>query len=74
MFIKKSETGFAIIAVYVDDMNLIKISEKLSKTVEFKERIRITYTMIRIPHSAEALNARPTTPTTQFSNPISHNG
>ena len=35
MFIKKSETGFAIIAVYVDDMNLIGTPEELSKTVEY---------------------------------------
>ena len=35
MFIKKSEIGFAIIAVYVNDMNLIRTLEELSKIVEY---------------------------------------
>ena len=35
MFIKKSEIGFAIIAIYVNDMNLIETLEELSKTVEY---------------------------------------
>ena len=30
-FIKKSETGFAIVAVYVDDLNLVGTSEELTK-------------------------------------------
>ena len=33
-FIKNFEIGFAIIAVYVDSMNLIKTPEKLSKTTK----------------------------------------
>ena len=32
VFIKKSETGFAIIVVYVDDLNLVGTSEELTKT------------------------------------------
>ena len=35
IFIKKSETGFAIIAVYVDDLNLVGTPEELTKTVEY---------------------------------------
>ena len=31
VFIKKSETGFAIIAVYVDDLNLVGTLEELTK-------------------------------------------
>ena len=38
VFIKKSEIGFAIIAVYVDDMNLIGTPEELSKTAEFLKK------------------------------------
>ena len=38
VFIKKSETGFAIIAVYVDDMNLIGTPEDLSKTTEYLKK------------------------------------
>ena len=38
VFIKKSEIGFAIIAVYVDDMNLIGTSKELSKTVEYLKK------------------------------------
>ena len=38
MFIKKSETGFAIIAVYVDDINLIGTLEELSKTAEYLKK------------------------------------
>ena len=38
MFIKKSETGFAIIAVYVEDMNLIGTPEELSKTTEYLKK------------------------------------
>ena len=34
MFIKKSEYGFAIVIVYVDDMNLIETPKELSKTNE----------------------------------------
>ena len=38
VFIKKSETGFAIIAVYVDDMNLIRTPKELSKTAEYLKK------------------------------------
>ena len=38
VFIKKSKTGFAIIAVYVDDMNLIGTLEELSKTIEYLKK------------------------------------
>ncbi|BBG93793.1 NAC domain containing protein 25 [Prunus dulcis] len=34
----KSESGFAIVAVYVDDMNLIGTSEELQKTVDYLKR------------------------------------
>ena len=33
MFIEKSQSGFAIVAVYVDDMNLIKTLEELETIV-----------------------------------------
>ena len=32
VFIKKLDSGFAIIAVYVDDLNLVGTSEELIKT------------------------------------------
>ena len=35
MFIKKSNSGFAIVAVYVDDMNLVGTPEELHKTAEY---------------------------------------
>ncbi|KAK1571786.1 hypothetical protein Q3G72_022923 [Acer saccharum] len=38
VFIKKSEFGFAIIVVYVDDMNLIGTPEELLKTAEYLKR------------------------------------
>ena len=34
-FIKKSKSGFAIIAVYIDDMNLIGTPGELLKTAEY---------------------------------------
>lgn len=34
VFIKKTEFGFAIITVYIDDMNLIKTLEELLKFAE----------------------------------------
>ena len=37
-FIKKSEFGFAIIAIYVDDMNLIGTPGELLKTTEYLKR------------------------------------
>ena len=38
MFIKKSKLGFAILAVYVDDINIIGTPEELTKTVEYLKR------------------------------------
>ena len=35
VFIKKSEFGFAIIAVYVDDLNLVWTLEELTKTANY---------------------------------------
>ena len=35
IFIKKSETEFAIIAVYVDDLNLVGTLEELTKTKNY---------------------------------------
>lgn len=35
MFIKKSKSGFAIIAVYVDDLNIIRTHEELIETITF---------------------------------------
>ena len=32
VFIKKSESGFAIVAVYIDDLNLVGTLEELTKT------------------------------------------
>ena len=34
-FFKKSETGFAIIVVYVDDLNLIGTPEELTRTTKY---------------------------------------
>ena len=38
VFIKKFEIGFTIIAVYVDDMNLIGTFKELSTTVEYLKK------------------------------------
>ena len=38
VFIKKSETGFAIIAIYVDDLNLVGTPEELTKTAEYLKK------------------------------------
>ena len=38
VFIKKSETRFAIIAVYVDDLNLVGTLEELTKTAEYLKK------------------------------------
>ena len=35
IFIKKSKTGFAIITLYVDDLNLVGTLEKLQKTTKY---------------------------------------
>ena len=38
IFIKKSETGFAIIAIYVDDLNLVGTLEELTRTTNYLKR------------------------------------
>ena len=38
VFIKKVATGFAIIAVYVDDLNLIRTPEELIKTIDYLKK------------------------------------
>ena len=38
IFIKKVATEFAIIAIYVDDLNLIGTSEKLIKTIDYLKK------------------------------------
>ena len=38
VFIKKSKTGFAIIAVYVDDLNLVGTPEELTNTAEYLKK------------------------------------
>ena len=38
IFIKKSKTGFAIIAVYVDDLNLVGTPEKLTRTTDYLKK------------------------------------
>ena len=35
IFIKKLETGFAIIAVYVDDLNIVGTLEELTRTTSY---------------------------------------
>ena len=35
IFIKKSETGFAIIVMYVDDLNLVGTPEELTRTTNY---------------------------------------
>ena len=35
IFIKKSETGFAIITMHVDDLNLVGTPEKLTRTTNY---------------------------------------
>ena len=35
IFIKKSETGFAIIVMYVDDLNLVRTPEELTRTTKY---------------------------------------
>ena len=36
--IKKSQTGFKIIVVYVDDLNLVRTFEELIETVKYLKR------------------------------------
>ena len=38
VFIKKSEIGFVIIVVYVDDLNLVGTPEELTKTAEYLKK------------------------------------
>ena len=38
IFIKKSKTGFAIIAVYVDDLNLVGTLEELTRTTNYLKK------------------------------------
>ena len=38
IFIKKSETGFAIIVVYVDDLNLVGTSKKFTRTTNYLKK------------------------------------
>ena len=38
IFIKKSETGFAIIVVYVDDLNLVGTPEELIRTTNYLKK------------------------------------
>ena len=38
VFIKKSKTGFAIISIYVDDLNLVGTPEELTKTAEYLKK------------------------------------
>ena len=38
IFIKKSKTGFAIIVVYVDDLNLVKIPEDLIRIEKYLKK------------------------------------
>ena len=35
IFIKKSETGFVIFVVYVDDLNLVGIPKELTRTTKY---------------------------------------
>ena len=38
VFIKKSDTRFAMIVIYVDNMNLIRTLKKLSKTIKYLKK------------------------------------
>ena len=38
VFIKRSETGFAIIAVYVDDLNIIGTPKEITRTADYLKR------------------------------------
>ena len=41
IFIKKSETRFAIIDVYVDDLNLVGTLKKLTRTSKYLKKDRV---------------------------------
>ena len=38
VYIQRSDSGFAIIAVYVDDLNIIRTPEELNKTVSYLKK------------------------------------
>ena len=38
IFIKKSEIGFSIIVVYVDDQNIIRTPEELTRTTKYLKK------------------------------------
>ena len=38
VFIKKSQLGFAIIAVYIDDLNIMGTPKELSKSIEYLKK------------------------------------
>ena len=40
VFIKKVAIGFAIIAVYVDDLNLIRSLKELIKTIDYLQNLK----------------------------------
>jgi hypothetical protein len=41
VFLKKSESGFAIIAVYVDDLNLVGTLKELIKIATYLKKKRV---------------------------------
>ncbi|KAM2805813.1 hypothetical protein COP1_046503 [Malus domestica] len=63
VFIKNSHSGFAIVAAYVDDMNLIRTLEELGRTIahlklKFKMKdLRKTryYLSLKIEHRADGI-------------------
>ena len=62
MFIQKSKTEFAIITVYVDDMNLIETSEELTKTGEYLKEFEVKdlgkikfYLDLKLEHKANEM-------------------
>ena len=49
IFIKKSETGFTIITMYVDDLNLVRTSEEFTRTTNYlKKEFEMKYFEKRI--------------------------
>ena len=63
VFIKKSELGFAILAVYVDDINLFRTSEELTKAAtylkdefEMKDLVKTKYCLgLKIEHKSNGI-------------------
>ena len=43
MFIKRSGSQFVIIAIYVDDLNIIETTDELSETVNYLFIINLSY-------------------------------